>query len=981
MVRERFLQQTLCKVALSNTSYDDQGKLPCDEDTRVEILADIKRWVDDVSAGSQNFFWLTGDPGCGKSAIAASLARYCKDAGTLWAQFFINRNNEATTNPRFYFPSIALQMYDHTSGEAIFETIYQIINRRPSVLDEISLNQAFSLFLQTVHMACDLNPSKTVAIVIDGLDETRPDKLQYTADIFLQLFKSVTRRNAKVFISSRTEYEITIPFGLALQSDDCRVKHIHLNTSDLSSIQDVSRYLSRNVKRIAEEWNFDWEQWPGKGLEMLCVRAGGLFIWAVAVIKFIQEQLRNFEHEPLIELLDVVNGDVDRLYRTILANTMAQGYWEWEKFKRIIGLIIMLKEPLPIRDIGTLLQVGRTPSIKSLNVLHFVTKLRTILVAGTESITQDTIPRLHKSFVEYITSHRADAQLRINVSKGEGHIAIMCLRLLVQLKDPGRRALLSGKSVQYAIHHWTRHLPGNGVSETGIGIVGNDARALRVILSTTATLRNGFVSASGDYRTHMYDPTMGFPPPTSYTYTRCSTIRSNGIWAIAVSSDGRLIASGDSSGDVQIWDSSSHEAIGKANKHGGCVFSVCFSPDSHWLLSASDDNTVRIWDCGTGQAVGSPLVGHTDDVKSVCTDGQRIISGSSDETIRVWSRNTSQIGSAIIAGGAVLAVALSNDRIVAGVGHNVNVFDVETRRQIASMKGHTNMVWTVALSPDGRRIASGSMDNTIRIWDFQIGKPTLKLEGHTRYVHSVAFSPNGRWITSGSWDKTVRVWNSETGEPVGSPLTEHTNLVTSVAFSPDNLHVISGSYDRTVRIWSPLFKWQKPSQQITAIHISRHPATSPDDRISLEGHPCVISACCSPDGSLYAVSTLEGSVLMWNTERRLIWETNLTQAIHPIHSLRFSGNRLILSAPDGSTMAWTLLDGRPTHMEPIRHGPQHNLHHSTNLSKGLYRPTMVSWIPFDVDAGLWAFVEGSFINFDSEAGSATIIDVEDGIRS
>ncbi len=173
--RGRVLQQTLFKMALSNTAYDDQGKPPCDEDTRVGILADIKNWVDDVSSGSQNFFWLTGDPGCGKSAITASLARYCKDSGTLWAQFFINRNNEATTNPRCYFPSIARQMADHTTADqTITKTIYKIIKRGPSVLDEITLNQALGLFVETVHAACDLDPRKTVAIVIDGLDEFDP---------------------------------------------------------------------------------------------------------------------------------------------------------------------------------------------------------------------------------------------------------------------------------------------------------------------------------------------------------------------------------------------------------------------------------------------------------------------------------------------------------------------------------------------------------------------------------------------------------------------------------------------------------------------------------------------------------------------------------------------------------------------------------------------------------------------------------------
>lgn len=146
----------------------------------------------------------------------------------------------------------------------------------------------------------------------------------------------------------------------------------------------------------------------------------------------------------------------------------------------------------------------------------------------------------------------------------------------------------------------------------------------------------------------------------------------------------------------------------------------------------------------------------------------------------------------------------------------------------------------------------GTVDKTIRIWDAQIGKQqTHRLNGHRGNVRPVAFSSDGQWIASGSYDKTVCVWNSETGRTVGLPLTGHTNLVMGVSFSPDNLRFMSGSTDSTIRIS------QKPSQQITAAPLSRQLASSPEDRISLEGHPSVMSASCSVDGSLYA-STLDG---------------------------------------------------------------------------------------------------------------------------
>ena len=76
--RRQFLEKTLHRYALQDTGYNHQGKTPCDPETRVEVLATIREWVNDLK-GSQNFFWLTGEPGSGKSAITASFAQECKD--------------------------------------------------------------------------------------------------------------------------------------------------------------------------------------------------------------------------------------------------------------------------------------------------------------------------------------------------------------------------------------------------------------------------------------------------------------------------------------------------------------------------------------------------------------------------------------------------------------------------------------------------------------------------------------------------------------------------------------------------------------------------------------------------------------------------------------------------------------------------------------------------------------------------------------
>ncbi|KAG1792155.1 uncharacterized protein HD556DRAFT_1482212 [Suillus plorans] len=153
----------------------------------------------------------------------------------------------------------------------------------------------------------------------------------------------------------------------------------------------------------------------------------------------------------------------------------------------------------------------------------------------------------------------------------------------------------------------------------------------------------------------------------------------------------------------------------------------------------------------------------------------------------------------------VYSVAMSPDRkrIACGL-HNgtIQVWDTETGEALcAPLQGHTHTVASVAFSPDRHRIVSGSEDYTVRVWDVATGKALGTLQGHTGWVYSVAISRDGNRIVSGSDDRTIRVWDMETCEAVGTPLRGHTDYVRSVAISPDGHRIVSGSDDTMIRVW------------------------------------------------------------------------------------------------------------------------------------------------------------------------------------
>jgi dipeptidyl aminopeptidase/acylaminoacyl peptidase len=273
-------------------------------------------------------------------------------------------------------------------------------------------------------------------------------------------------------------------------------------------------------------------------------------------------------------------------------------------------------------------------------------------------------------------------------------------------------------------------------------------------------------------------------------------------------------------------------------RHGRAVSAIAISPNGKLLASGGWDNTIRIWDLATGKEV-QELRGHRKEVECVAfaPDGKTIASGAWDATVRLWDvatgKELKEIGQHP---DGILTLAYSPDgKILATAGQKspVNLWDTETGKQIRVFAGPPNTVNALAFAADGKTIASAGADSQIRIWNVTDGKQTTSMAGHDSWVFNLAFSADGQTLASAGADKTVRIWELASGKQIRL-MEGHQDKVRSVAFSFDNRMLISSGIDKTIRLWEVASG--KERRQITG-HTAgvRSIALSGDGRILASG--------------------------------------------------------------------------------------------------------------------------------------------------
>jgi WD40 repeat protein len=414
-------------------------------------------------------------------------------------------------------------------------------------------------------------------------------------------------------------------------------------------------------------------------------------------------------------------------------------------------------------------------------------------------------------------------------------------------------------------------------------------------------------SGGDDNLIHIWDATTG-------KHLKEFAVHKNTIVSLARTADGKFLISGSHDKTMRRWDVASGKQVLEITRNAGDCDAMVLSEDNKFLASAGINNTIRRWHADSGKEI-LLAGGHQSPVTAlaISPNGKLLVSGSSMAHMRLWDLESGKqlkTWAGPVAGDLILAFAPNGKAIAScvtnqpGSGNGtdpIRLWDISGGKEIRKFEGPAgDKVLSLTFAPDGKTLAAGYHNQTIRLWDADQAKiiselkypgpvaalaysqdgKTLAASGGGKIaiydavkgeelrqfgpkdgtplptVASIAFSPDGKTLATGSFDGIIRLWDAETGDKLKKgdgtyfELEGHQHVVYALSFSGDGRNLASGSFDRTVKLWEVF-----SGQQIA----------------TWKGHyGSVGSVAMTPNGRMVVSGSADTNLILWDVTGRVV---------------------------------------------------------------------------------------------------------------
>ncbi|KAF8695737.1 WD40 repeat-like protein, partial [Rhizoctonia solani] len=889
-ISEQILELKLAKMTPSMSAVYNSAEAAdikrgaCTEGTREAQIKLLLEWADEPSSGRT--CWMNGMAGTGKTTIAYTVCTELKSKNQLGASFFCSRTIPECRRVKHIIPSIAYQL-------ARFSLPFRCALSKVLSADidahALALNVQYKKLIEDPLAAVkDCLPSDLI-VVIDALDEC--DNEDSVGQILELLMPAAHTLPIRFLISSRPEKEITRKMAGRLDGhDDARLVLHNLDSAVVR--QDIETYMRKELHDIP----LTHAQWRS-----IVDRCGMLFIYAATTCRYIKQE---HEMHNLATAVSVImnsasvpmeQGDesvIDELYKTILDtafNRSRASQGNKRRMRMVLETAVCAIEPMTKIAMAKILNLDGDTQVDRL-LLPFRSVLNVAQKTGL-------VTTLHASFPDFMLSQDRSGQYHCRSRSRHATIAEACLRLIDgaepkfnicalpssfllddQVKDLAHRVTQSiSPGLVYACRYWTTHLS----------------------LGEHTSSITGLVDCFFQSRLLLWMEVMNLTKNIRYA---TSIIQSAEKWCTERDVPEHVTKlSHDASQFVSVY---ANHPVSQSTPHIYASM-LPFWPRSRPLSVAYIPRT-----SGLVQPTGTAI------------DRRRLA------LIATWKVSTRSVGS----------ISLSRDgrRLVAPTADSIEVYDTTTGESVVSLaEERTKNVYSVAISPDGSKVAFSRYEGTPYVWDTANGGTVTQLlpdgvsggislafspdgsrvacgldngkvyicalgqdvsthgplTGHTTYVLSVVFSSDGFHLASGSSDNTVRVWDVKTSQPVGTPFEGHTDLVWSVCSCPTDSRIASGSHDKTIRVWDP-----QTGQTVLG---------------PLTGHSsAVYCVAFSHNGAFIASGSADNTIRVYDTRTGHIVLGPLEGHTDYINSVIFSpdSTRLFSCSADGTVRVWNVQD-------------------------------------------------------------------------